>query len=475
MCALCQFETRCDVVTRPRAFVLPARASGVAPRALPNDCSGISTASRGRRGVRRRPAARRHGGARAVARHRSGAGARALHVRADAPPLQHARGTATIGRRRAGGDAPGAAARACAACRRSITRPAENVPGPAQRRLLEPTRSSGARMTPRELIPAIIADRSASLICLGLSSLDDATLDYLGDHPSHPRACLRALGHRLRRLLRQPGDREQPRRPAWRPAAGAAGTRRDEAVALWEAVVGEKVTRPDRFIAQLFELNEGRLVVSLRHHRPARSAAPRVRARPVDHQRADARRTLQGAGRRDVDAFREAHLRTLPFGRASYDLSMTLHAPRGRRQRRPAPAGVARLLVARLQRPRPAGRWRRGRCETWKRSRSTPRGWSKRSAPPMFGCAPSGSIRLRSASACSAKTAGGRARRRPGGAARAVALPDAGVDARAHGHDDAGASTRTRRGTSSASARSKGAAASTCRRSFRDRWRCSRG
>ena len=40
------------------------------------------------------------------------------------------------------------------------------------------------RVTPRELIPAILADRSAALMCLGLTALDERTLEYLADHPS---------------------------------------------------------------------------------------------------------------------------------------------------------------------------------------------------------------------------------------------------------------------------------------------------
>ncbi|PYR01835.1 MAG: hypothetical protein DMG00_30365, partial [Acidobacteria bacterium] len=45
-----------------------------------------------------------------------------------------------------------------------------------------------------------------------------------------------------------------------RPADRAvAQVERDDVSPLWEAVVAEKVTRPERFIQQLFEANEGRL------------------------------------------------------------------------------------------------------------------------------------------------------------------------------------------------------------------------
>jgi hypothetical protein len=199
------------------------------------------------------------------------------------------------------------------------TRPAENVPVPLSVDFWSNS-IFRRRMTPRELIPAIVADRSAALICLGLSQLDDATLDYLADHPSilervYERS-FTAFGAFSGRLQIENNRVIPP--GGLRHAQGSA----DDAVVLWEAVVGEKVTRPDRFIAQLFELNEGRL--SYLYDTIGQLDPPR-RAFALGLWNANAQARLERfkALAAAIQQFREAHLRTLPFGRASYDLSMT--------------------------------------------------------------------------------------------------------------------------------------------------------
>ena len=63
------------------------------------------------------------------------------------------------------------------------TRPAETVPVPLTADLWS-SAIFKRKVTPRELIPAILADRSAALLCLGLTALDERTLGYLADHPS---------------------------------------------------------------------------------------------------------------------------------------------------------------------------------------------------------------------------------------------------------------------------------------------------
>ena len=40
------------------------------------------------------------------------------------------------------------------------------------------------KLAPRDIVPSIVADRNAALICLALSTLDDQTLQYFVDHPS---------------------------------------------------------------------------------------------------------------------------------------------------------------------------------------------------------------------------------------------------------------------------------------------------
>jgi hypothetical protein len=63
------------------------------------------------------------------------------------------------------------------------TRPGDSVPVPLTADLWS-TAIFKRTVSPRDLIPAILADRSAALICLGLTALDDRTIAYFADHPS---------------------------------------------------------------------------------------------------------------------------------------------------------------------------------------------------------------------------------------------------------------------------------------------------
>ena len=62
------------------------------------------------------------------------------------------------------------------------TRPAELVPVPLNAELWS-SAVFHRKVAPSELVPAIVADRSAALLCLGLAALDDRTLEYFADHP----------------------------------------------------------------------------------------------------------------------------------------------------------------------------------------------------------------------------------------------------------------------------------------------------
>jgi hypothetical protein len=99
------------------------------------------------------------------------------------------------------------------------------------------------------LVAAILGDRQAALLCHGLAALDEETLRFLAEHPAvvtrlyeHDAPAFSAFGDALR--IR----REQIVTPGGASAA-----------ALWEAVLDEKVSRPDRFIRELFGHNDGRV------------------------------------------------------------------------------------------------------------------------------------------------------------------------------------------------------------------------
>jgi hypothetical protein len=192
------------------------------------------------------------------------------------------------------------------------TRPAELVPIPLTADVWD-SAIFHRKVPPRELVTAIVADRSAALVCLALAGLDDATLEYFAEHPS---------------VL----ERAYEKAPA---AFGAfAGTLRvqnnrivppggEAAAPLWEALVVEKVTRPERFLQLLFETGEGRLAYT--YDLVARLDAPhRAFVLGSWMPNAAARADRFKAFAVSVGAFREAHLKTVPFGRASFDLSMTL-------------------------------------------------------------------------------------------------------------------------------------------------------
>lgn len=106
-----------------------------------------------------------------------------------------------------------------------------------------------ASVASRDLVATILGDRRASLLARGLLSLDDATLEYLSQHPDAVArldggraAAFAAFGHAL---VIHDGRVVTP-----------GGT---DLLALWEEVTGESVARPDRFLHELFGRSDGRL------------------------------------------------------------------------------------------------------------------------------------------------------------------------------------------------------------------------
>jgi len=214
-----------------------------------------------------------------------------------------------------------AAHQAAARGRASVDpRPAELVPVPLTADVWS-TAIFHRQVAPRDLVTAIVADRSAALLCLGLASLDEGTLAFFADHP----LLLERIYERdapafvtMSSSLHVQGNRVVPP-GALRQAQGEG----DAVSALWEAVVLEKVTRADRFIQQLLELSDGRLAYlygAIGELEPPKRAFALGLWMPNAAVRAERFKALTLG----VGAFRESHLRTLPFGRASYDVLMTL-------------------------------------------------------------------------------------------------------------------------------------------------------
>ena len=175
------------------------------------------------------------------------------------------------------------------------------------------------RVAREDLVAAIVSDRQAALLCHGLLALDDDTLRFFAEQ----RGLIARLLERsnpafaaFSTSLRVAGGRVIP--------PGADGRDGDEVVAMWEAVVGEKVTRPERFIQQLFEASDGRLAYlydTLGQLDAARRAFALGLWLPNRAQRLERFKALAGDG---VGAFHEWHTRSLPFGRSGYDLGMVL-------------------------------------------------------------------------------------------------------------------------------------------------------
>ncbi|MFI5179264.1 MAG: hypothetical protein ACHQO8_11895, partial [Vicinamibacterales bacterium] len=169
------------------------------------------------------------------------------------------------------------------------------------------------RRVPRdEIVAAILSDRNASLLCHGLASLDDQTLEFFSDHPS---------------LLARLYERSAPLFGAF---AGHLHVRANRVVppgdegaaALWEAAVGEKVARAERFVLALYENGDGRLAYlydTIGSLDPPRRAFALGASAPNPTARLERFKTLTTAG---LGGIREWHARQLPFGRASYDLAM---------------------------------------------------------------------------------------------------------------------------------------------------------
>ncbi len=192
------------------------------------------------------------------------------------------------------------------------TRPAELVPVPLTAELWS-SAIFHRKVAKDELVTAIVADRTAALVCHGLAALDEETLAFFAEHP----AVLTRIYERSAPMFAAFSDSLRIRANRVEPPGGAA------AVPLWEAVLLEKATRPDRFLFQLLELNDGRLAYLydvIGQLDPARRAFTLGLWLPSAPDRLGRFKALTLG----LNATRDWHVRTLPFGRAAYDLMMML-------------------------------------------------------------------------------------------------------------------------------------------------------
>jgi hypothetical protein len=180
------------------------------------------------------------------------------------------------------------------------------------------------------LIAAILGDRRAALVAHGLAGLDDETLAFMSDHPallaflyeSAPGA-FAAFGD----TLRVAGDRViVPGGPAAAP--------------LWEAVVRERVTSPERFARALFGNVEGRLAYL---YGVVTSADAPAAAFTLGLWMSDETTRVQrfvALADACVAGYREWRVEALPYSRPLSDLAVMLLRMRLHPSGRPAePAG----------------------------------------------------------------------------------------------------------------------------------------
>jgi hypothetical protein len=102
---------------------------------------------------------------------------------------------------------------------------------------------------PEDIVAEIVSEPRAAHLCYGLAGLDDQTLQYLVDHP----ALITWLYERASAAFAAFGGSLQIHGDRILAPGGPSAT------ALWEAVVGEKVDRPELFVRQLFTRDQGRL------------------------------------------------------------------------------------------------------------------------------------------------------------------------------------------------------------------------
>lgn len=164
-----------------------------------------------------------------------------------------------------------------------------------------------------DLIPSILTDKRATLLCRGLSGLDDATLGYLAEHP----AIVTMLYERAAGVFAAFGQ-------ALHIRDGRVNTPGGEAYAtLWQAIVAAPLDRPDLFVRALYGEFDGRLAYLFDTIDAARPEAARfaLGAWLPESARAPRFRSLFAA---TSASYGEWHPADLPFARPLGDLASLL-------------------------------------------------------------------------------------------------------------------------------------------------------
>ncbi len=181
--------------------------------------------------------------------------------------------------------------------------PTEVVPIPLSAKLW--SQILGRSIDRGDLVGAILTDRTAALLCYSLAGMDDQTLQFFAGHPS----VLSRLGERAAASFAAFGESLHIQDGRVVPPGG------DAAAALWEAVVGERVNRPERFVQLLFESHRGRVAYLydvLSHVDPPRLAFALGSSTGAQEERVNRFKRLAAVARR---AFVEWDVTTAPFVR----------------------------------------------------------------------------------------------------------------------------------------------------------------
>ena len=169
-------------------------------------------------------------------------------------------------------------------------------------------------VSPDQLIATILSDRRAALLCRGLAGLDDETLTYFAEHP----ALITLLYERASAAFAAFAGNIRIRDGRVVPPGGP------QAVALWEAVVREPLTAPDRFMRALFAESDGRfayLYDVINSASPSSAAFALGLWMPDSNQRTQRFRALANAC---LSSYHEWNLAEHPFSRPLGDLAVLL-------------------------------------------------------------------------------------------------------------------------------------------------------